>query len=475
MTGGARRGLLLIWALLVVLGWLAFQHWAREPLLTQLNQARPTAPTVLFVVMDTVRADHLSLCGYGRPTSPVLQALVADGAAHSCEAVAPGSWTLPSHASYFSGLPVPEHGAHFVSGDAQGAITVRSVDIRPLAPDFQTLAEDFRERGYQAVGLSANPVLQPATGLHQGFTDWRVAASFGPWYGDGLIAQLDSALRQADDRDQPLFLFVNISDAHDPWFGVPEGVDWLPARPDRLFYFETDPQTGRILPDGPWQRYVTGALSEAEAAAFRLRLIDDYDWALSRADATLGRVLDRLRAHGWQRAGLRLVVVSDHGEFLGEHGLLHHGHYLWEENQRVPLLIWESEGPSVVRFPDRVSALEAHDLVLRGARPQPARPIEAVAYPDATWQQQSGGKVGQHRSAALWTADSKLLWMDGARGAWPVDQPDNVALDLISADTRPQDLAALEALVQRALASGQGSVETDPALIEALRAAGYLE
>ena len=83
--------------------------------------------------------------------------------------------------------------------------------------------------------------------------------------------------------------------------------------------------------------------------------------------------------------------------------------------------------------------------------------------------------MGQHRSAALWTAQSKLLWMDGARGAWPVDQPDNEALELISADTRAQDLAALEALVQRALASGQGSVETDPALIEALRAAGYVE
>lgn len=470
-----RRGLhpvalLLAWSSVVVLLWSGFQIWLKEPILTRLHRADPPQPTVLFVVLDTVRADHLSLCGYPRQTSPVLSALVEGGAAHTCRAYAPGSWTFPSHASYFTGMPVTAHGAHFVPEGTD----IRQLLIRPLRDDLQTLAEDYAARGYQTVGLSGNPVLQPASGLDQGFATWRVAEGFGPWYGGALEAEVQRALREADPV-QPLFLFVNIADAHDPWFPIPEGNGLVPARDDILVYFETDPVTDRILPDGPWQRYVAGAMSPAERDAFLTRLTDHYDWALRGADETLGRVLEQVEAHGWARAGMRLIVVSDHGEFLGEHQLARHGRYLWEPNQRVPLLYWERDATGATTAgPDLdapMSALEAYDLALHGRRARPHRPVEAVAFPDATWQRISEGRVGKETSAALWHGDEKIVWVDGDITAYDLaEEPGEEIGDEAGAS------GALEELVERTLRARDRHVEdADPALIEALRAAGYVE
>src|SRR5512138_3439180 len=76
---------------------------------------RPARPNVVFVVLDTVRADHASLCGYERPTTPNLEQLAKLGATFSCDAYAPGSWTLPSHASFFTGVDVATHRVDFTS------------------------------------------------------------------------------------------------------------------------------------------------------------------------------------------------------------------------------------------------------------------------------------------------------------------------------------------------------------------------
>ena len=70
-------------------------------------------PNIVMIVLDTIRSDHLSICGYERPTTPVLEDLVRQAQAATCDAYAPGTWTLPSHASFFTGLSVPDHGAHF--------------------------------------------------------------------------------------------------------------------------------------------------------------------------------------------------------------------------------------------------------------------------------------------------------------------------------------------------------------------------
>jgi hypothetical protein len=416
---------------------------------------------VILVVIDTVRADHTSLCGYARPTTPHLESWRARGAAVSCEAVAPGSWTLPSHASYFTGLEVPEHGAHF-SADAADAI--RGMHLTPLPPEALTLAEQLSAGGYQAIGVSANPVLAPASGLSQGFDLWTAAPYFGPLYGGGLVDALWEALDRADPA-RPLLLFLNVADAHDPWLPIPAGLPWLPAREAPLMYFEHDQP-------GEWEAYVTGALDPAAEAALRERVTDLYDYGVHRADDTLRAALALVEARGWLAPGVRLAIVSDHGEFLGEHQLLRHGRYLWEPNNTVPLLLWASPGAGALpTLPPRPSARLVHDWLLDGEL-DAAPPARAAAYPDRLWQERSGGLVGGSTSAAWWEGATKWVWQDGTVSRYDLD------VDPGELRPRPADIVpdGFSAWVEAVRASGRRRVEaTDPELIEALRAAGYVE
>jgi arylsulfatase A-like enzyme len=446
--------------LLVLSAWLLWTWLLAEPVRTRLAYASPDQKTVIFVVLDTTRADHLSACGYERPTSPNLQALARSGSL-SCQAYAPGSWTYPSHASFFTGLPVTEHGSHFVG---EGEV-IRKLTIRPLDPDLQTLAQTFTERGYQTAGLSSNPVLAPASGLDRGFGTWRTAEQFGPWYGRAMERQLTTLLREDLDPERPLFLFLNLADAHDPWDGVPEGLDWVPAREDFLLYFRLD--EGELV-DGEWAHYVTRRWTEEQDSAFRERITDLYDHALSEADQTLANTLAILEAHGWME-DVRLVVVSDHGEFLGEHQLARHGRYLWEPNQRVPLLFVDEAAP-VQLPPGPLSALVAHALVLDGRLPSPLPPALAVAFPDKAWLEHSDGLVGGSTSAAVWTEADKQLWQDGVTYRIDLDQDPE---ELRPVPTEPSP--ALSDLVTRAKVSQARELEMDPQLEQALRAAGYLE
>jgi hypothetical protein len=439
---------------------LADRNGALEPLRAHLYQASPDAPTVMLVVLDTVRADHVSLCGYQRPTTPTLERLRDMGAVHSCRAYAPGSWTLPSHASYFTGLPVYEHGAHFSS---QGE-RFRSMTLHPLPPDVPTLAETMRGRGYQTAGVAGNSVLTESSGLSRGFESWQAPVpGDGPWFGDRLLPRLRETLRRADRSGRPLFLFVNIMDAHDPWPDVPADVGWVPATTG-LGYFRS------ARPD-PWERYVTGGLDAAEAAAFRTRITDLYDYAVSRADTVLAAVLDTVEAYGWTSAGLRLIVVSDHGEFLGEHGLARHGRYLWEANSRVPLLAYDTQSEPRLP-PDPISALDVFDLVSTGHVASPA-PAEAVAYPDAFWLQRSGGRVGGSTSVAIWRGHDKLLWSDGELSRFDLATDARERRGVPVAAASPDE--RLSQLVTAVRRSGARGGQLDPQLAEALRTVGYIE
>lgn len=436
-----------------------WQSGTFEPVLTWWYRTAPTQPTVLFIVLDTARADHLSLCAYDRPTSPTLERLAQGSSGWTCDAYAPGSWTLPSHASYFTGLSVPDHGAHFTPhGEA-----VRAMTIRPLPASIDTLAERMQRRGFQTLGVSGNPVLVPGSGVTQGFDTWEVAPSFGPYYGEALVERVRHVLRRAQS-DLPLFLFVNIADAHDPWPGVPEGIGWVDPRTDGLHYFASEEP-------GDWETYVTGLMTETEAHAFRQRITDLYDYALFRADRTLGAVLDEVERHGWADAGLRLVITSDHGEFLGEKSLARHGRYLWEPNNRVPLLV---RGTEPVEFGRHVAATDVFHLVLDGRLPAAPTQTSAVAFPDLFWLRRSQGKVGGELSAAIWEDDSKLIWANGTVSRYDLladpheDHP-------LPAPPETAAHAALMDLAGRATQAGAIDPVVNEELLKRLRTLGYFD
>lgn len=448
------------------LAWVAGgAEWAQ----TRWHRASPTRPAVVLVVMDTVRADRLAACGHSRPTSPVLDALVAGGASLACDAVAPGSWTVPSHASLFTGAPPEVHGAHFAGGE-HGAADVAGLVLRPLDGALPTLAEQMRAAGYQAVGVSANRVLRPETGLTRGFSSFATAPLGGGWGDAGLEAPVRRALRALDDGDGPLFLFVNVFEAHDPWPGIPEDHPFLPPRPGILRYFAYLPGTHEIDRDGVWQRYVQGRMGATEAAALRAEVGDRYDDGVWRADRSLGRVMALVHAHGWDAAGMRLVVTSDHGEFLGEQGLLRHGRVLLEGNQRVPLLVHDTAGP--VPLAPGLSGRVVPALVRDGRLPDPLPPATAAAWPDPLWFEQSAGRLGGQAAAAIWAGPEKVVWADGQRHRVPAAREGEPGARL---PPTVADAAALDALVDAVRGSGARPAAVDPELVEALQAAGYLE
>ena len=159
------RPIALAALLVAAIGWLL-----TTPALRRLISPR-TAPTRILVILDTVRWDYTSLCGFDKPTTPTLDLLASlPNAQYTCRAYTPGAWTLPTHASFFTGLPVLEHGAHFVPGHL---LETPKLAARGLPEHIPTLAETLRDQGYQTVAISGNPVVGPESGLDRGFEIMR--------------------------------------------------------------------------------------------------------------------------------------------------------------------------------------------------------------------------------------------------------------------------------------------------------------
>ena len=424
----------------------------------------PPPRLVLLVVLDTVRADHTSLCGYVRPTTPYLEALVERGAAFTCDAEVSGSWTVPTHASFFTGQPVPSHGAHYAAF-AEGA-DYEGLAMHPLDDRHQTLAEDLGSRGYQTAAVAANSLVSSSTGLLRGFEFRSAPDELHAFYrAPAVHAEVVRLLDQQIDPQRPLFLFVNLMDAHDPWAPVPEGVGWAPPRDTLRWECGEDEEC-------TLDRYFRGTLDESARDAWLSHVTDLYDHGIATADAALAELMGELDSRGWLDDGYRLVVTSDHGELLGEHGLAYHGRYLYEPITRVPILVQESGRPPLT-LPTRIPGTAVFDLVRTGELPVELGTAGAVAYPERTWIRKYEGRVGGATSVAVWRGDEKLLWMDG----------ELMAFDLATdpGEERPKSAeghplrVALDPLVSGAMASGGQGAAMTPEMIEALRAVGYVQ
>ncbi|MCB9684414.1 MAG: sulfatase-like hydrolase/transferase [Alphaproteobacteria bacterium] len=431
-----RRGWLLAGALtsLLVAGVAtAFLVAPREPPPPRVLQ-RP--PDVVFVVIDTLRSDRTHLCGYEHPNTPVLDGLRDEGWAVSCDARSPATWTLPSHLSLFTGRPYLELHEH---------------------PDdaVSTIADGFAARGYQTVGLSANTVLRKDPRFHQGFDSWRAATSMPELKGKRFRRALVQALDEVDP-ELPLYLFVNLIDAHSPYPAIPDDLGWLPPQPALgTRRFEKDV-------DSPFARFMEGRMAAEERADFLVQLDHGYVFGVSQADANVGVLLDELRQRGrLDRA--RVVVTSDHGEMLGEHDAIGHGDTLFEPGMRIPFLYRDSSVDAQPPLPAELDVRAVHDLLLDGTFPtEPSRwaTNHVFRFPDA-WT-----------GVALWPGDgSKLVYHDGefARYDLRTDPGEDRPLPL---DESP-DAEELRALAKRV--DALIDPELDDETVELLKAAGYVQ
>lgn len=278
------------------------------------EESPPPPPNVVFIVLDTVRAANLGCHGYERNTSPNLDALAASGV-HYTRAIAPAPWTLPSHASMFTGYFPIEHGAHtYLEGEDEF--------LEAAAPKgIPMLAEVFQRAGYDTAGYVANEgYLSPRFGFNRGFNHY-----YCRWmHGEQLTHLAARWMRQR--MKQPFFLFINYMDAHIPY--NTQVVDTLespwPVSHDRDLYAQL---VGAVM---------GGA--EGEWGELRDQVMAQYDMGIANADHSLGRILALLEELDLA-ANTLVVVASDHGECLGEHGLVGHGNGVYEPLVWVPLVI----------------------------------------------------------------------------------------------------------------------------------------
>lgn len=283
-------------------------------LLLSCAPASPPPPDLILIVVDTLRADRLSCYGYPGRTSPHLDSLAARGMRFA-NASSTSGWTVPAHASLFTGLYPIQH---------------RATQERPhLTGAVPTLAELLGARGYATLAVSANPLVGPPTGLHRGFeryeSSWRAA-------GDAAAGHPVAAAAQRLVGDvapgRPLFLFANLMETHHPYAPPPES--WTPAglSPD-------DPSERRARGLSPGEWYLD---AEAADPGILEALSAVYDGSVAAADAAVGELLEALDREG-RLDGALLVVTSDHGEALGDLGHLRHVFQLHSSVTHVPLIV----------------------------------------------------------------------------------------------------------------------------------------
>ncbi len=280
-------------------------------------------PNILLVVLDTVRSDCTGRDGAANSVTPYLDHLAADATVFG-SAWANAPWTVPSHASIFTGLLPSRHAC-------------TSVDSR-LAPELPTVAQDLVEAGYETAAFFSNPWLSDRTsGLLRGFEVRREAVQpefFSAYsrYRDGdqggarTVRNFTQWLDERRDDRHPFFAFVNFLEAHLP-YDPP-----LAVRRKHLAGYGADDW----IPVG-WGHEFNAGLHPAQFVDWdRLRAL--YRGDVRAADELLGQLLSRLGVEGLLDRTI-VIVTSDHGENLGEHGLVEHQFSLHETLLSVPLVI----------------------------------------------------------------------------------------------------------------------------------------
>lgn len=282
--------------------------------------SRKTVPSdnlnIILMTLDTVRADHLSCYGYHRTTSPNLDKLAEKSIFYS-NAIAPSSWTLPSHASLFTGKFTTSHGVRF---NPEGSLKLLSAIEGPsawqkyrasgLAENENTLAQILKQAGYQTGAVVGGPWLKKIFGLNKGF-DFYDDSQINSYNGR-LAPQINKCAMKwlKEIRQHNFFLFLNYFDPHSPYTA--------PSKYVKKFIPYVPPHKKRKL-------------SNEE-------IVTIYDAEILYMDHYIGRFMDFLKDHHLYD-NTWFIITSDHGELLGEHGKFYHGHYLYQPELYIPLLI----------------------------------------------------------------------------------------------------------------------------------------
>jgi len=300
-------------------------------------------PNIVLITLDTLRADHLGCYGYHRNTSPEIDRFATSATLYR-DAHTTAPWTLPSHASMFTGLYPFEHGARtyrleqseYPTDTDEGPTINRSA--KGLELEVDTLAELLADAGYQTAAVIANTIyLKRRYGLAQGFDVYDLKFGQGFEINGRVFAWL-----AARDLARPFFLFINYMDVHPP--------------------YRVRPRPSLVEPSIPYSKELGRRIGEnilkrnGEVRPEDLQLVNDwYDLAVAAVDEAVGRLLERVKRDGLFDDAL-IIIVSDHGEYLGEKDLSGHSKDVYEPAMAIPIIV-KSPRQSESRVDERLVSL----------------------------------------------------------------------------------------------------------------------
>jgi arylsulfatase A-like enzyme len=295
--------------------------------------ATATGPNIVLIVLDTVRADHVGCYGYMLKTTPHIDELASKGVLFE-QAITPSPWTAPSHASIFTGL-----------FPGQNQVHEKNISLDPQIP---TLASLLSQKGYQTVGLTNNVYVRRRLGLAHGFQDYEELWGRNEisslllveeWLNQRTHPRVDAGAQDTFGRVQdwfhydhragkPFFLFINYMEAHAPY--TP------PAEYKRKFVLPDEMAAADRVNQDP-EAFLVGQVHMNDRDFALLSQL--YDGEINYLDDQIGRVLTLIAEYSTPKDTM-IIVLSDHGENLGDHGLMSHEMSVHDTLIHVPMILY---------------------------------------------------------------------------------------------------------------------------------------
>ncbi len=325
--------------------------WQKAMELTPADAAGPR-PNILLIVLDTVRASDLSCYGYELPTTPTLERLAAEGVLFK-NAMSASNWTVPGHASIFTGQ---YPGEHLATG------------LNPiLLTPYPTMAQILSRLEYRTFCFSANPWVSESSVLTKGFWYSKVLSAengelipvwrkwgvyleafkgklfnlsgksisrkdtlWRPPSSSSVIGEVIKLLGENSGDKEPFFIFINLMDAHSPYRH--------PSHPDiSRFFPNKEAFKGAVRPDPSFADYYAGKIRYKQKDFRDMRRI--YDAQIRHMDDQLARLFAQLkRLQLWDDTVV--IVTSDHGEYFGERDLMGHCLAVGYSTLGIPLIAY---------------------------------------------------------------------------------------------------------------------------------------
>jgi arylsulfatase A-like enzyme len=492
-----------------ITGVLLFATWAANRALSieqQLDYPVPPVtnkPNVILITMDTVRADHLSLYGYERETTPYLSDLARTATVYT-RAIATSDFTLPTHASIFTGMYPDWHKA------------MQSVSVPPrrqgIRPDLPTLAEVLQSNGYWTAEAPANfAYLTSAFHLARGFAVSDVRQSVRLYGFDngfcvletarqllGLIVDIgefgrpyrrasditelgNSIVDQAKAIGRPFFLFLNYLDAHTPY---------APGDPfNRLFPGSELKARPPAIANPPFSLRPLNGYSTSLSSEQRAYLISQYDGGIAAVDAAIKTLVQHLREQELFDNTL-IIITADHGEGLLERGMLDHDlATVYQTHLHIPLLIKYPGQDAAAKSYALASQVDIMPTVLeyagitppkalqgRSLSHEPAAGTDTVFAVSRATMKRNPLVRGTRR--AVFSGSAKLItWTAGAPELYDLASDPTERNNIYNPnDPRAIDLSERLANLVKAIPSQSLPLSNpDPATLDRLKSLGYVQ